>query len=58
MSRLAAAVFWLSAALLAWTQALYGPFLALLRRSGAGRQAPPPAGPPQAHVTLIVAAYR
>jgi hypothetical protein len=58
VSRLAAAVFWLSAALLAWTQALYGPFLALLRRSGAGRQAGPSGSGPQPHVTLIVAAYR
>ena len=58
MSRVAAAVFWLSAVLLVWTQALYGPFLALLRRSGAGRQASAPAGLGQPQVTLIVAAYR
>ncbi len=51
-------MFWLSAVLLVWTQALYGPFLALLRRSGAGRQASAPAGLGQPQVTLIVAAYR
>ena len=45
MSRLAAAVFWLSAALLAWTQALYGPFLALLRRFAPAAQAEAPAAP-------------
>jgi Glycosyltransferase like family 2 len=56
--RLAAPFFWLSAALLAWTQALYGPFLAVLRRvrgdrpsSAAGDARPP-------RVSLIVAAYR
>ena len=58
MSRLAAAVFWLSAALLAWTQALYGPFLALLRRCAPAAQAEAPAGAAQPHVSLIVAAYR
>ena len=58
MSRVAAAVFWLSAVLLVWTQALYGPFLALLRRSGAGRQATARARAQPPQVTLIVAAYR
>ena len=58
MSRLAAAVFWLSAALLAWAQALYGPFLALLRRFAPATQALAPAGSAQPHVSLIVAAYR
>ena len=58
MPRLAAAVFWLSAALLAWTQALYGPFLALLRRVGAARRPTAPASAAQPHVSLIVAAYR
>ena len=58
MSRLAAAVFWLSAALLAWTQALYGPFLALLRRCVPAAQAEAPASAAQPHVSLIVAAYR
>ncbi len=58
MSRLTAFVFWLSATLLVWTQALYGPFLALLRRlHGEGRPVPPVGGPPP-HVSLIVAAYR
>jgi cellulose synthase/poly-beta-1,6-N-acetylglucosamine synthase-like glycosyltransferase len=56
--RLAAAVFWLSAALLVWTQALYGPFLALLRRLRGGAQVPPPAGAARPYVSLIVAAYR
>jgi hypothetical protein len=58
VSRLAAAVFWLSAALLVWTQALYGPFLALLRRSRAGTQGSTSGGGSQPQVTLIVAAYR
>ena len=58
VSRVAAAVFWLSAVLLVWTQALYGPFLALLRRLRR-RSRPRPGGAdlPQV-VTLIVAAYR
>ncbi|MEA2319543.1 MAG: hypothetical protein QOD44_3732 [Solirubrobacteraceae bacterium] len=58
MSRVAAAVFWLSAVLLVWTQALYGPFLALLRRFGAGSQPAPPVGAQRPQVSLIVAAYR
>jgi hypothetical protein len=58
VSRLAAAVFWLSAALLAWAQALYGPFLALLRRFAPAAQAEAPAGAAHPHVSLIVAAYR
>src|SRR3954452_12689426 len=51
------AVFWISAALLAWTQALYAPSLALLRRL---KGSPPtaPAGDATPSVTLIVAAYR
>jgi cellulose synthase/poly-beta-1,6-N-acetylglucosamine synthase-like glycosyltransferase len=56
--RLAAAVFWLSAGLLAWTQALYGPFLALLRRFRGDAEPLPPAGAARPHVSLIVAAYR
>jgi cellulose synthase/poly-beta-1,6-N-acetylglucosamine synthase-like glycosyltransferase len=56
--RLATAVFWLSAALLAWTQALYGPFLALLRRVRGERPPAPPAGGERPHVSLIVAAHR
>ena len=52
-------MFWISAALLVWTQALYGPFLALLRRCAAPRGSHPPAGGPAAAAcTLIVAAYR
>jgi hypothetical protein len=54
------AVFWIATALLAWTQALYAPALALLRRL---RGSPPPApggplGEPLPRVSLIVAAYR
>src|SRR4051794_4587242 len=51
------AAFWISAALLAWTQALYAPALALLRRL---KGSPPtaPAGDVTPSVTLIVAAYR
>src|SRR3954452_10315322 len=51
------AVFWISAALQAWTQALHAPALALLRRA---RGSPPiaPAGDVTPAVTLIVAAYR
>src|SRR3954451_22855173 len=51
------AVFWISTALLAWTQALYAPALALLRRA---KGSPPtaPAGDVTPGVTLIVAAYR
>jgi cellulose synthase/poly-beta-1,6-N-acetylglucosamine synthase-like glycosyltransferase len=58
VSRVAAAVFWLSAVLLVWTQALYGPFLALLRRFGAGSQPAAPVGAQRPQVSLIVAAYR
>jgi cellulose synthase/poly-beta-1,6-N-acetylglucosamine synthase-like glycosyltransferase len=50
------ALFWLSAGLLAWTQALYGPALALLRRVRG--PAPPATGEPYSpRVSLIVAAY-
>jgi cellulose synthase/poly-beta-1,6-N-acetylglucosamine synthase-like glycosyltransferase len=55
---LARATFWSSIAALAWTQAGYGAFLALLRRARAGAgaaAAAPPAAPPT--VALIVAAY-
>ncbi|MEO8690870.1 MAG: glycosyltransferase, partial [Solirubrobacteraceae bacterium] len=58
MSRAAAAVFWFSAVLLVWTQALYGPFLALLRRFGAARQPSAPVAAERPQVSLIVAAYR
>src|SRR3954452_10840800 len=54
------ALFWTSAALLAWTQALYAPALALLRRLQ-GSPPPAPAGAlpdPPPRVSLIVAAYR
>jgi hypothetical protein len=56
--RLAAATFWICAGLLAWTQALYGLFLAALRRA---RPPVPPPPPPldgsHPRVSLIVAAY-
>ena len=56
MPRLAAATFWICAGLLAWTQALYGLFLAALRR--ARPPAPPPRSrEPRPRVSLIVAAY-
>lgn len=57
MHRLATATFWICAGLLAWTQALYGLFLAALRR--ARPPAPPlPRSPgPRPRVSLIVAAY-
>ena len=51
------ALFWISAALLAWAQAGYGLFLAALRRLGAGRRPPPPAAGARPRVSLIVAAY-
>jgi Glycosyltransferase like family 2 len=50
-------LFWLSAFLLAWAQALYGPFLALLRRLRGAEEPSPPASE-RPHVSLIVAAYR
>jgi cellulose synthase/poly-beta-1,6-N-acetylglucosamine synthase-like glycosyltransferase len=56
--RLAAAVFWLSTASLAWTQALYGPFLGLLRRLRGGEHVVPTHGEARPHVSLIVAAHR
>jgi hypothetical protein len=53
------ALFWTSTLLLAWTQAIYAPALALLRRL---RGSPPPAPPGgfavPPHVSLIVAAYK
>ena len=51
------ALFWIPVALLAWTQAGYGVFLAALRRLGAPAWTPPAPGP-QPRVSLIVAAYR
>jgi len=51
------ALFWISAALLAWTQAAYAPALALLRRL---KGSPPtaPGADVTPSVTLIVAAYK
>jgi cellulose synthase/poly-beta-1,6-N-acetylglucosamine synthase-like glycosyltransferase len=53
-------LFWISTSLLAWTQALYAPALAALRRAtGSPPPAPRPALPvPAPRVSLIVAAYR
>src|SRR3954451_9001110 len=52
------ALFWISAALLAWAQAGYGVFLELLRRFGApAAKTPAPSGNAP-RVSLIVAAYR
>ncbi len=52
------ALFWTASALLAWTQAGYGLFLAALRRLGAPAWSAPAPGPARPRVTLIVAAYR
>jgi len=53
---LARATFWSSVAALAWTQAGYGAFLAVLRRLRGGH-APVPATDATPTVSLIVAAY-
>src|SRR5687767_8517357 len=55
--RMARALLWISAALIAWTQVGYAVLLALLRAPGAVPEpAAPGAAPPR--VSLIVAAYR
>ena len=51
------ALFWISAALIVWTQALYAPALALLRRLK-GSPATAPGADFTPSVTLIVAAYK
>jgi cellulose synthase/poly-beta-1,6-N-acetylglucosamine synthase-like glycosyltransferase len=51
-------LFWLTAGLLAWTQALYGVLLAILSRRGAAAPADGPRAGAEPMVTLIVAAYR
>src|SRR3954469_16905747 len=51
------ALFWISSALIVWTQALYAPALALLRRAEGSPPTSPPGGVTPS-VTLIVAAYR
>jgi cellulose synthase/poly-beta-1,6-N-acetylglucosamine synthase-like glycosyltransferase len=51
------ALFWIPVALLAWTQAGYGLFLAALRRAGARAWTPPGPGRERPRVTLVVAAY-
>jgi GT2 family glycosyltransferase len=59
VTRLAAATFWISAGLLAWTQVLYGLFLAALRRihPPASRPSKPQQGDSRPRVSMIVAAY-
>jgi Glycosyltransferase like family 2 len=52
------ALFWISVALLAWTQLGYGLFLAALRRLGAPVWNPPAASGARPRVTLVVAAHR
>ena len=52
------ALFWISAALLAWAQVGYGLFLAALRRLGAPEFSPPSPNGLRPRVSLIVAAYR
>jgi glycosyltransferase involved in cell wall biosynthesis len=52
------ALFWISAALLTWTQVGYGLFLAALRRLGAPAFVPPAPNGARPRVSLIVAAYR
>jgi hypothetical protein len=53
--RMARALLWISAALIAWTQVGYAVLLALLRPV---REAPPPRAGTVPRVSLIVAAYR
>jgi len=55
---LAKAIFWGAAALLAWTQAGYGAFLAALRRALGNPPVAPGGDAGTPHVSLIVAAYR
>ena len=55
---MARALLWTSAALIAWTQAGYGMFLAALRARRPPAPLPPPPGNRPPRVTLIVAAYR
>jgi cellulose synthase/poly-beta-1,6-N-acetylglucosamine synthase-like glycosyltransferase len=50
-------VFWISTTLLAWTQALYAPALALLRRA-LGSPPTAPSGDVTPPVTLIIPAYQ
>jgi cellulose synthase/poly-beta-1,6-N-acetylglucosamine synthase-like glycosyltransferase len=52
-------LFWISTSLLAWTQALYAPALAAVRKAkGSPPSAPRPEQHSLPHVALIVAAYR
>ena len=51
------ALFWISAALIVWTQALYAPALALLRRLKGSPPTAPDGRRSTPSVTLVVAAY-
>jgi cellulose synthase/poly-beta-1,6-N-acetylglucosamine synthase-like glycosyltransferase len=51
------AVFWISAALIVWTQAAYAPALALLRRLK-GSPPPAPSGEARPSMSLVIAAYK
>jgi Glycosyltransferase like family 2 len=52
------ALFWISAALLAWAQVGYGLFLAALRRLGAPAWSAPAPGARRPRVSVVIAAYR
>jgi hypothetical protein len=52
------ALFWISAALLAWAQVGYGLFLAALRRLRSDAGPAPASQAPRPRVSLVVAAYR
>ena len=52
------ALFWISAALIVWTQALYAPALALLRRAEGLAADRARRATSRRRVTLIVAAYK
>ena len=51
-------LFWTCALAIAWTQALYGPALALLRRLRGSPPTAPAGAPGTPRVTLVVAAYK
>ena len=51
------ALFWIPVALLTWTQAGYGLFLAALRRLGISAWTPPAPSAHRPRVTLVIAAY-
>ena len=51
------ALFWISSALLIWTQAAYAPALALLRRLKGSPPVAPGGDVARPHVSLVIAAY-